>query len=70
MADEKVYIDVIIDDKGTTKKVAVDSKEFGTGLDKASKSSGTFNRNMKGLLISLRTRQKTFQRCNREWADL
>jgi hypothetical protein len=62
MADEKVYIDVIIDDKGTTKKVAVDSKELGTGLDKASKSSGTFNRNMKGVTQQSSNAQKNFSK--------
>ena len=62
MADEKVYIDVIIDDKGTTKKVAVDSKELGAGLDKASKSSGTFNRNMKGVTNQSSNASKNFSK--------
>jgi len=33
MAKNKVYIDVVVDDKGTTKKVAISSKALGNQLD-------------------------------------
>ncbi len=62
MADEKVFIDVIIDDKGTTKKVAVDSKELGGGLDKASEGAGTLNRNMKGVTNQSSNASKNFSK--------
>lgn len=62
MADEKVYIDVIIDDKGTTKKVAVDSKALGGGLDRASEGAGTLNRNMKGVTNQSSNASKNFSK--------
>ena len=39
MASKKVYIDVIVDDKGTTKRVAVDAKALGNQLDKSGAST-------------------------------
>ena len=39
MASKKVYIDVIVDDKGTTKRVAVDAKALGDQLDKSGAST-------------------------------
>lgn len=39
MAARKVMIDVIVDDKGTTKRVAVNAKDLGMQLDKTSKKS-------------------------------
>jgi len=58
----KVYIDVVIDDKGTTKRVAVNAKALGIelektgvgadkaakGTDQLNKNSQTLNRNLKG----------------------
>tara|TARA_B100000902_G_scaffold12882_1_gene15732 strand:+ start:5840 stop:9832 length:3993 start_codon:yes stop_codon:yes gene_type:complete len=63
MAKKKqVYIDVVIDDKGTTKRVAVNAKALGIelektgvgadkaakGTDQLNKNSQTLNRNLKG----------------------
>ena len=39
MASKKVYIDVVVDDKGTTKRVAVDAKALGDQLDKSGAST-------------------------------
>ena len=39
MAKNQVMIDIIIDDKGTTKRVAVDAGKLGIQLDKAAKAS-------------------------------
>ena len=58
----QVYIDVVIDDKGTTKRVAVNAKQLGIelektgvgadkaakGTDQLNKNSQTLNRNLKG----------------------
>ena len=58
----QVYIDVVIDDKGTTKRVAVSAKALGIelektgigadkaakGTDQLNKNSQTLNRNLKG----------------------
>ena len=39
MAKNKVYIDVVVDDKGTTKRVAINSKKLGIALDKTAESA-------------------------------
>src|SRR6056300_867801 len=49
MAKNKVQIDVSVDDKGTTKKVALGAKQAGEGLDKVATSASTADRNMKGV---------------------
>jgi hypothetical protein len=49
MAKNTVEIDVKVDDKGTTKKVGLEAKKTAEGMDKASKSAGTLDRNMKGV---------------------
>ena len=35
MASKKVYIDIVVDDKGTTKRVAVEAKKLRTALNRA-----------------------------------
>lgn len=49
MAKNKVYIDVVIDDKGTTKRVAVNAKKLGSALEDTGKSARTADRNLKGV---------------------
>lgn len=50
MAKKKVvHIDVVVDDKGTTKKIAVDAKALGGQLDKTAKSSKNAQKQTKGL---------------------
>jgi regulator of RNase E activity RraB len=36
---KKVYVEIVIDDKGTTKKVAVDAKKLGIELNETANSS-------------------------------
>ena len=62
MAKNKVYIDIVVDDKGTTKKVAVDAATLGGSLDKASKSSRTFDRNIKGAAQASANGTKNFSK--------
>lgn len=49
MAKNKVYIDVVVDDKGTTKRVAVNAKKLGLALEETGKSARTADRNLKGV---------------------
>jgi len=56
MAKNKVYIDVEVDDKGTTKKVAVDAKNLGNELDKTGDNS---KKAAKGLEKTEKTSKKT-----------
>jgi len=48
MAKNKVFIDVVVDDEGTTKRVAVNAKKLGLALDKTGDSALTADRRMKG----------------------
>ena len=66
---DKVYIDIIVDDKGTTRRVAVDSKKLGVALDevdaahkKGSKSTKDADRNLKGLSKQSSNTTKNFSK--------
>ncbi len=45
----QVYIDVIIDDKGTTKRVAVSAKKLGVALEQGGRSAQSADRQLKGV---------------------
>ena len=49
MAKNKVEIDVLVDDNGTTSKVALGAKKAGDGLGKAGKDADNFNKKAKGV---------------------
>ena len=48
MASNTVYIDLIIDDKGTTKRIAVDQDKLQKSLEKTKKNAKETDRNMRG----------------------
>ncbi len=48
MAKNQVYIDLIIDDKGTTKRIAVDQDKLQKSLEKTKKNAKETDRNMRG----------------------
>tara|TARA_B100001059_G_scaffold226925_1_gene256035 strand:+ start:6703 stop:10395 length:3693 start_codon:yes stop_codon:yes gene_type:complete len=62
MAKKKVFIDVVIDDKGTTKRVAVDAKKLGKNLDETSTSARTADRNIKGVANTSSNATKNFSK--------
>lgn len=43
MANNKVYIDIVVDDKGTTKKVALDSDRLRKSLDQAAAANSRYS---------------------------
>ena len=45
-----VFVDVVVDDKGTTKKLAIDSKRLSDGLQKGQKNTKDFDRNLRGVI--------------------
>ena len=45
-----VFVDVVVDDKGTTKKLAIDSKRLSDGLEKGQKNTKSFDRNLRGVI--------------------
>lgn len=70
MAKNKVEIDVKVDDKGSTKKVALDSKKAGKGLDKAAKSAGEYDRNIKGAAQATSNGTKEFAKMSQGMGGL
>ena len=59
---KKVYIDVIVDDKGTTKKVAVDTQKLGANLEKTSKGAHSADRALKGAAQASSNTTKNFSK--------
>lgn len=62
MAKNKVYIDVVVDDKGTTKRVAVNAKKLGSALEETGKSARTADRNLKGAAQASANSTKNFSK--------
>ena len=62
MAKKKVMVDVVIDDKGTTKKVAIDAKKLGKNLDETAISARTADRNIKGAAQASSNATKNFSK--------
>ena len=70
MAKNTVEIDVSVDDKGTTKKVGLEAKKTAAGMDKASKSAGTLDRNMKGVAQASSGAGKNFSKMSQGMGGL
>ena len=62
MAKNKVFIDVVVDDKGTTKRLAVDADKLGASLEKTSTSARTADRNLKGAARTSANSTKNFSK--------
>lgn len=62
MAKNKIEIDVRVDDKGTTKKVGLQAKKAGEGLDKLGTSAHTADRNLKGAAKASSNGTKNFSK--------
>ena len=62
MAKNKVFIDVVIDDKGTTKRVAVNAKKLGIALDDTGRAAQTADRNLKGVAQASANGTKNFSK--------
>ena len=62
MAKNKVEIDVKVDDKGTTKRVAVDAKKLGAALDDTAQSARNTEKNAKGLAGTASAGAKNFSK--------
>jgi hypothetical protein len=60
MAKNKVYIDIVVDDKGTTKKVAVNAKKLEKALEDTGRGAQTADRNLKGAAKASANGTKNF----------
>ena len=70
MAKNKVEIDVVVDDKGTTKKVALAAKQASDNLDSTAKSAGTTDRNIKGTAQASANATKNFSKMSQGMGGL
>lgn len=59
---KKIYIDVVVDDKGTTKKVAVDAKKLGAALQDTATSAHSADRRLKGAAQASSNGTKNFSK--------
>tara|TARA_R110002074_G_scaffold180964_2_gene345334 strand:+ start:3696 stop:6890 length:3195 start_codon:yes stop_codon:yes gene_type:complete len=62
MAKNKVEIDVIVDDKGSTKKLGLESKKAAKGLDDVGTGARTADRNLKGAAQASANGTKNFSK--------
>jgi hypothetical protein len=62
MAKNKVEIDVKVDDKGTTKKLGLESKKAAKGLEDTGKGARTADRNLKGAANASSNTTKNFSK--------
>jgi hypothetical protein len=62
MAKNKVYIDIVVDDKGTTKKVAVNAKKLEKALEDTGRGAQTADRNLKGAAKASANGTKNFSK--------
>lgn len=70
MAKNKIEIDIKVDDKGTTKKVALGAKQAADNLDKTAKSAGTADRNIKGTAQASANATKNFSKMSQGMGGL
>ena len=70
MAKNKIEIDIKVDDKGTTKKVALGAKQAADNLDKTAKSAGTVDRNIKGTAQASANATKNFSKMSQGMGGL
>ena len=59
---KKVYVEIVIDDKGTTKKVAVDAERLGIELNETANSSRKAQRGIKGVAGTASAGGKNFSK--------
>ena len=62
MASNRIDIDVKVDDKGTTKKVGLQSKKAGKSIDDLGRSAQTADRNLKGAAQASANGTKNFSK--------
>jgi len=62
MAKNKIELDLEVDDKGTTKKVAMNAKKASESLDKTAKSARQYDRNIKGAAGATNNTTKAFSK--------
>lgn len=62
MSKNKVEIDVNVDDKGTTKKLGLESKKAAQGMDDLGKGARTADRNLKGAAQASANGTKNFSK--------
>jgi hypothetical protein len=70
MAKNKVEIDVKVDDKGSTKKLGLESKKAAKGLEDTGKGARTADRNLKGAANTSSSTTKNFSKMSQGMGGL
>lgn len=70
MAKNKVEIDVKVDDKGSTKKLGLESKKAAKGLEDTGKGARTADRNLKGTAKTSSNTTKNFSKMSQGMGGL
>ena len=60
MAKKKIEVEVVVDDKGTTKKVALSQKQLSDALEKSGKSTDRATKRQRGLIETANSGGKNF----------
>ena len=60
MAKKKIEIEVVVDDKGTTKKVALSQKDLEKAIDKSGKATNRATKQQRGLIQTANSGGKNF----------
>ena len=70
MARNKIYIDVVVDDNGTTRRVAVDSDRLSQSLGRTATQSAQADRNIKGVAQASSNATKNFSKMSQGMGGL
>jgi hypothetical protein len=70
MANNKVKVDVVVDDNGSLKQVGNKAKVAADGLDKVAKGAGTADRNLKGAAQASANGTKNFSKMSQGMGGL
>jgi hypothetical protein len=70
MAGNKIFLDVVIDDNGTTRRVAVDANRLAEAMGRAAKGSAEADRNIKGAAQASSNATKNFSKMSQGMGGL
>jgi hypothetical protein len=70
MAKNTIYLDVVVDDNGTTRRVAVDTNRLADAMSRASTGSAEADRNIKGVAQASSNATKNFSKMSQGMGGL
>ena len=70
MARNTVYLDVVVDDKGTTRRIAVDTNRLADAMGRTARNTAEADRNMKGAAQASSNATKNFSKMSQGMGGL